>query len=323
MNRKLFSGILALCINLLFLNVQELRMSMAALSTNQPDNLARYAFQHPQMGTLFKILMYAEDSLQASAAAHAAFARIDTLNAMLSDYREDSELSRLSARAGDGEWIAVSEELWLLLGQSIQMAILTDGAFDPTIGPLSKLWRKAFRQGSFPDTAALRIAKEKVGYCHLQFHHTQQLVRLRRPGMRLDLGGIAKGYAVDAAMAVLRECSIPAALVDGGGDLLAGDPPPDKTGWRVAIGKDTVLTISRQAVATSGDSYRYLEWQGQRYSHIIDPRTGLGVSHGRQATVMATDCTTADALASALSVEPALKNRIKRIFPGAEAIIRE
>ncbi len=285
--------------------------------------LSRYTFHHPQMGALFKIILYARDSLTAQAAARAAFTRIDSLDAMLSDYREDSELSRLSARAGDGQWAPVSDELWSLLRKSQEMAALSDGAFDPTVGPLSKLWRKAFRQGEFPDTAALRAAKEKVGYPHLQFHETQQMVCLALPGMRLDLGGIAKGYAVDEAMRVLQRHGLPTALVDGGGDLLAGEPPPGKEGWEIAIGGDTLLTISRQAVATSGDTYRYLEWEGRRYSHIIDPRTGVGVAHGLRVTVLAADCTTADALASALSVAPELRNGIKRIFPQAEIIFQE
>ena len=305
------------------------RLALALLSllgvagSGYAQGLARYEFQHPQMGTLFRIVLYARDSLQAHAAARAAFARIDSLDAMLSDYREDSELSRLSARAGDGAWIPVGDELWFLLHTSKQIAILSDGAFDPTIGPLSKLWRKAIRQGEFPETAALQAAKEKVGYQHLEFHESQQMARLALPGMRLDLGSIAKGYAVDEAMAMLRLHGIPVALADGGGDLLAGEPPPGKTGWEVAIGSDTILTIARQAVATSGDTYRYLEWQGRRYSHIIDPRTGLGVAHGWQVSVLAPGCTTADALASVLGAEPALEKRIKRIFPEVEIIFRK
>ena len=290
---------------------------------NAQESLKRWEFRHPQMGTLFRIVLYEEDSLKAQAAAVAAFARIDSLNAMLSDYRADSELSRLSARAGDGQWVAVSGELWFLLQRSRQIAVLSDGAFDPTIGPLSKLWRKAFRQGEFPDTTALKAAREKVGIELLQFHNSQQKARLLLPGMRLDLGGIAKGYAVDEAMRVLRRNGLSIALVDGGGDLRAGDPPPDKAGWKVAVGNDTMLTIARQAVATSGDTYRFLEWNGRRHSHIIDPRTGLGATHSLQVTVMGPDCTTADALASALSVEPGLEQRIKQIIPKASIIIKE
>ncbi|MCO6476786.1 MAG: FAD:protein FMN transferase, partial [Phaeodactylibacter sp.] len=194
------------------------------LSHSPTHPLSRHTYHHPQMGTLFKIILYAEDSLAAHAAARAAFTRIDSLNAILSDYREDSELSRLSARAGDGQWAPVSDELWFLLQKSQEMAALSDGAFDATIGPLSKLWRKAFRQGEFPDTSALLAAKARVGYPHLQFHKTQQMVRLALPAMRLDLGGIAKGFAVDEAMKVLRQHGISIALVDGGGDLLAAEP---------------------------------------------------------------------------------------------------
>lgn len=284
---------------------------------------SRYEFRQPGMGALFRIVLYAGDSLQAQAAARAAFARIDSLDAMLSDYREDSELSRLSARAGQEEWAAVSEELWFLLQKSAQVAALSGGAFDPTVGPLSKLWRKAFRQGEFPDTAALSRARACVGHQHLQLDGDGKRVRLSLPGMRLDLGGIAKGYAVDEAMKMLRQHGLSIALVDGGGDLLAGEPPPGREGWEVAIGADTTLTIAREAAATSGDTYRYLEWQGQRYSHIIAPRTGLGVTHGLKVTVMAPDCTLADALASALSVEPALEEKVKYAFPKVKIVFRK
>ena len=305
------------------------RLALALLSllgvagSGYAQGLARYEFQHPQMGTLFRIVLYARDSLQAHAAARAAFARIDSLDAMLSDYREDSELSRLSARAGGEAWAPVSDELWFLLTTSKQIAILSDGAFDPTIGPLSKLWRKAIRQGEFPETAALQAAKEKVGYQHLELHETQQMARLAMPGMRLDLGGIAKGYAVDEAMAVLRQHGLPIALVDGGGDLLAGEPPPGKEAWEIDIGKGIILPIVERAVATSGDTYRYLEWQGLRYSHIIDPRTGLGVTNGLKVTVLAPGCAMADVLASALSVNPAFRGLIEGGMPRVDVLFME
>ena len=285
--------------------------------------LYRYEYQHPQMGTLFRIVLYAEDSLRAYTAALDAFARIDSLDAMLSDYREDSELSRLSARAGGEAWAPVSDELWFLLTTSKQIAILSDGAFDPTVGPLSKLWRKAFRQGEFPDTTALRAAKEKVGYQHLELHETQQMARLAMAGMRLDLGGIAKGYAVDEAMAVLRQHGLPIALVDGGGDLLAGEPPPGKEAWEIDIGKGIILPIVERAAATSGDTYRYLEWKGLRYSHIIDPRTGLGVTNGLKVTVLAPGCAMADVLASALSVNPAFRGLIEGGMPRVDVLFME
>ncbi len=285
------------------------------------EGLQRFSFSHQQMGTRFQAILYAEDSLQARAAAQAAFARIDSLNAYLSDYLPDSELSLLSSTAGKAGWAPVSDELWAVLSLSLQIAEYSGGAFDPTIGPLSKLWRRAFRQGVFPDTSHLRQAREKVGFSKIQLQAGEQQLRLPAPGMRLDLGGIAKGYAVDEAVKVLQQHGVDRMLVDGGGDLYAGAPPPGKAGWRVAIEGGTTQLIARQALATSGDTYRYLEWEGRRYSHIIDPRTGLGVNHGLQVSVLGPTCALADALASALSVEPGLKKQLEERFPEVEIVI--
>lgn len=286
--------------------------------------LSHYEYQHPQMGTLFRLVLYAADSVQAMQAATATFARIDTLNALLSDYRADSELSRLGEWSdSERDWIIVSRDMEAVLRQAQAVSAQTDGAFDITIGPLSRLWRRAFRQGSFPDSLALAAAREKVGYQNLQLHPDEPKVKLLRPGMRLDAGGIAKGYAVDEAMKVLQRHGINIALIDGGGDLLAGEAPPGKKGWEVEVERDTLLTIANQAVATSGNTYRYLEWQGRRYSHIIDPRTGLGMSHGKQVTVLAPNCTLADALASALSVEPALEISLEAVFQDCSFRIKD
>ncbi|MCB0570468.1 MAG: FAD:protein FMN transferase [Phaeodactylibacter sp.] len=271
----------------------------------------RWEYQHPQMGTLFRLVLYAADSVQASEAARAAFRRIDSLNAILSDYLPDSELSVLSDHS---DWAEVSPALEQVLRKAQEIASQTDGAFDITVGPLSRLWRRTSRQGIFPDSLELAAAREKVGYQNLLIQPDKPLVKLLLPGMRLDAGGIAKGFAVDEAMAVLRSHGLPVALVDGGGDLLAGEAPPGKEGWEIEVVGDTVLVVTNRAVATSGAAYRHLDWQGRRYSHIIGPKEGLGVLHGKQVTVVAPSCMLADALATALSVEPGLETRLKAIY---------
>lgn len=269
------------------------------------QTLQRFEFTHPQMGTLFRIVLYAGDAENASKAATAAFARIDSLNATFSDYLNDSELSRLSATAGSGESVPVSDDLWTVLTAARQLSLLSDGAFDITIGPLSRLWRRAFRRQAFPEPERIDAARRLVGFPRLSLDSSRQDVRLSLSGMRLDAGGIAKGYAVDAAMAVLLRYGIHRALIDGGGDLLAGDPPPNAPGWRIQRMENNgkALTfLSNRAIATSGDTYRYLEWEGRRYSHIIDPRTGMGITESKLVTVEAPNCMTADALASAISI---------------------
>ncbi len=272
--------------------------------------LEGYIFTRAQMGTQFKIVLYAPDSVLARRAADAAFARIDTLNQHLSDYLNDSELSRLSATAGSGQDVPLSEALWTVLQTAQHLAAETDGAFDVTVGPLTRLWRWAMRRGRLPPEDELAQARAATGYRYLTLDSTARTARLERPGMRLDLGGIAKGYATDEALKVLRAHGLSRALVDGGGDIRLGDPPPDKHGWRVEI--STVRAggekatekrlLARCAIATSGATYRYVEVDGIRYSHILDPRTGMGLTDERLVTVIAPTGTQADALASALSV---------------------
>ena len=270
----------------------------------------RYEYEHPQMGTLFRLTFYAAGEAAAAAAAAAAFRRIDTLNARLSDYQPESELSRLSAQAGSGRAVPVSEDLWTVLTTAREVAAASEGAFDISIGPLSKLWRRAFRRQTFPQADRLAEARRTVGYQWIELLPGQRRVRLQQPDMRLDAGGIAKGYAVDEAMAALRTHGIDRALVDGGGDLLAAGPPPGSPGWRISLKtagetgalRDSVVLLHNGALATSGDTYRYLEWEGRRYSHIVDPRSGLGVDHRALVSVQCPSCTLADALASALSV---------------------
>ncbi len=273
------------------------------VSISLSAQLQRFEFSHGQMGTQFRIVVYAEDSTKVEKGIEGAFAKIDSLNAHLSDYLENSEVSRLSQMADSGQRVAVSEDLWRVLIMAQEVSIQTKGAFDVTIGPLSKLWRSAFLQMQFPDLERIAEARKKVNYRWVQFFPKTRQIRLRKKGMRLDLGGIGKGYALDEAMAILHQHGLTSVLLDGGGDLLLGDPPPGQTGWEIQYGNSgKKVFLSNQAVATSGDTYRYLEWEGKRYSHIIDPRTGLGIADVQPVTVRCSNAALADAYASALSV---------------------
>lgn len=287
-----------------------LAAGLLAAGATPAQPLARFAFARPMMGTEVRLVLYAPDSARASEAAEAAFARLDTLNTRLSDYRAESELNRLSATAGTGRWVPVSEELWTVLAEARRLAEATGGAFDPTVGPLTRWWRWARRRNQLPPAEALAEALEAVGYRHVRLDSAKRRVRLDRPGMRLDLGGIAKGYAADEALAVLAAHGFERALVDAGGDVAVGAPPPDAAGWRLAVARpDTAGQRSQEThiltgtgIATSGDAYRYVEVDGRRYSHLLDPRTGLGLTHRREVTVVAPSAMLADALASAFSV---------------------
>ncbi len=262
-----------------------------SVSLAHAQTLQRFAYEAPKLGTTARLVFFAPDSVAANRAAAATWARIDTLNAILSDYLAESELNRLS----------VSDDLWAVLVAAQRMAARTNGAFDVTVGPVTKLWRWAFRRQVLPPPDRLTEARRSVGYPNMVLDSATKTVRLTQPGMRLDLGGIAKGYIADEALTVLKAYGQPHALVDLGGDVVAGAPPPGTEGWTVAMPNQTVPLV-HAALATSGDTYRHIEVDGVRYSHIVDPTTGLGVTHRTAVTVHAPTAMVADAWASALSV---------------------
>lgn len=273
-------------------------------------NLDRFEFAQPQMGVAFRIILYTADSRAADAAAQAAFQRIRQLNDIMSDYDYDSELSQLSRSSEEQAHVRVSPDLWLILNRAQVLARRTDGAFDVTVGPCVQLWRKARRVQQLPEASLLAETRKLVGYQHMRLFPGDHSVQLLVSGMRLDLGGMAKGYAADEALAVLRSRGITRALIAADGDIRAGDPPPGKPGWRVAIvspdipgeSKNQLVLLKNAGISTSGDLSQRLEIGGQRYSHIVDPRTGVGLTDHSLVTIIARDTTTSDSLATAVSV---------------------
>jgi thiamine biosynthesis lipoprotein len=270
-----------------------------------PHVAEAHVFTQVHMGMPVRLSLYAGDEKSARAAAEAAFARVAALDAMLSDYRPDSELNRLANRAG--QWADASPDLMAVVTRAVEIADVTGGAFDPTVAPVVQLWREARRSRRLPDDAALASAHARVGWQRIEVDRKRAAIRLA-PGTRLDLGGIAKGYVLQEALRVLDAQGTSRALVEAGGDIVAGDAPPGRDGWRVdtpGAGDDFAARarhLARTALATSGASMQFVEIDGVRYSHVIDPRTGRALTHTRQAFVIAADGMTADALATALTV---------------------
>lgn len=294
-----------------------------------PTYLKRFTYSHPQMGTLFNLALFAPDSSQAGQAARAAFGRIDALNDQMSDYLESSDLSMISATAGSGKPTMLGEDLWAVLYAAQEISLASNGSFDVTIGPLSKLWRKAIRQKEYPSSDELKAAKALVGFRNMELDTVTHMALLKKKGMQLDLGAIAKGYALDEAMVIIRKMGITVALLQGGGDLIAGDAPPGQDGWQVLTKKintagqvrDTILLFKNCAVATSGALFRFLEWEGKRYSHVIDPVKGIGVTHGAMVSVQGPNAMMTDALASTINVMGPKKGIewLRKKYPGYEA----
>ena len=299
---------LSRCIRYLLAALYVLLQTATSQNSSQIRPLSRFEFAQPQMGTLFRIVCYAEDANIAKATTNAAFSRIAELNDIMSDYSPTSELTRLNERAG-GPPQEVSPDLFYVLCKGQQMSELTNGAFDVTVGPVVRLWRRARRRHELPSPERLAQALGRVGFKKLWLDEATHSVQLSESGMALDLGGIAKGYAADEALKVLVQSGMPRSLVAAGGDITVGSPPPDSGGWKVAISPLNKadkpmrhLLLKEAAVSTSGDAEQYVEVQGKRYSHIVDPRTGIGLVGHRSVTVVSPNGITSDSLATALSV---------------------
>ncbi|MCC6585718.1 MAG: FAD:protein FMN transferase [Bryobacterales bacterium] len=254
------------------------------------------------MGTLFRVTVYAESRAAAQSAMTAAFARAHELDAILSDYKPDSELNLLTRRPrGSAE--PVGADLLRVLEVAQKIARASNGAFDVTLGPVIQLWRQAKRTGLLPSPSERTRALRRSGWRHLHVDTRQSTLRLDRQGMQLDLGGIAKGYAADEMLTALRNRGIGRALVAAGGDLRIGEAPPGENGWRVKLDwTNEQLILADCAVSTSGDTEQWVEIGGERYSHIVDPKTGLGLKRSSPVTVIAPTGLIADPLATALSV---------------------
>ncbi|MGB8167021.1 MAG: FAD:protein FMN transferase [Chthoniobacteraceae bacterium] len=268
----------------------------------------RFVFEKAEMGVPFRITLYAADEAAARAATDAAFERVEVLNSILSDYDPDSELSRLSHTSGRA--IPVSGDLWKVLTLSQRIAELSDGAFDITIGPLVNLWRRARRMHELPAPELIAEMRARVGFHRLRLDPTNRTAELLAPDMRLDVGGIAKGYAVDEALRVLRTRGIERALVAASGDIGASGPPPDQPGWRIEVAAldaegappAQLVWLNHSAVSTSGDTFQRVEIDGVRYSHIVDPRTGLGITDHSLVTVLGPNCTTTDSWETTITI---------------------
>jgi thiamine biosynthesis lipoprotein len=291
----------------------------------------RFEFESKHMGTTFRIALYAIDKATAKKAVDAAFARVAELDGIMSDYKKDSELMLLCKKFATevGEPVKVGDDLFFVLQKAEELSKKSDGAFDVTVGPVVQLWRLARRTQQLPEPKEFAAAREKVGYKKVKLDAAKKTVQLLTPGMQLDLGGIAKGYAADEALKLLREkFGIKQALVAAYGDITCGDPPPGKDGWVVDIApiakgqKPRTLKLANAAVSTSGDLEQFVEIGGVRYSHVLDPKTGLGLTGRRSVTVIAPSGITADSMTKAVSVLPPEQGlKLVEDTPGAAAYI--
>lgn len=269
--------------------------------------------EFPAMGTKFGIKFYAEGedwAKRAKAAVARARERVVELEAVFSDYDAESEVMRLVS-GPVGKPAKISADLMRVLKLSAGHWKQSGGAFDITVGPHTWNWRMSQRTKRLPDREAIASARAATGFSHLSLDARARTLSLDKAGMRLDFGGIAKGFAADEALAILEAHGFKRALVAASGDVVAGAGPPGTKGWRVAVqslqadsGKPATafLFLEHAAVSTSGDVEQSLVIEGKRYSHIVDPSTGLGLTKRIGVSVVSRRGASSDACATAASI---------------------
>jgi len=287
------------------------------------------------MGTFAHIIAVAEDSGTAKNCVRAALEEIRKVDELMSDYKSDSEVSRVNREAGERA-VKVSEATYEVLQRSVEFSEMSGGAFDITVGPLVALFRKAKESKVAPGEEQIALARSKVGFEKLKLNIENKTVQFSDKGMLLDLGGIAKGYAIDKAIEAAQRCGAIGAMVDIGGDVRCfGLPPEGKDHWLIGLqdpnsaiegieggGLLLVLKITNAAVATSGDYQQFVLIEGKQYSHILDRRTGTSAEGPSSVTIIADNATNSDALATALSVMGVQKGlALIEKLPDTEAIL--
>lgn len=280
------------------------------------------------MGSLCTIRLYAEDEAKAADAAKAGFARIEEINQCASDYLPESELSRFN-RAPAKEPVAVSADLFQLFANSLETARLTNGAFDITCTYAVQNWRRAKRQHKLPTAESTAHAIAMTDWHALVLDPAKHTATKTKTGLLCDLGGIGKGYAANEALKVLRARGITRAVVAASGDLAIGDAPPDKDGWDIELRtfeqpeeKDKLdhFLLKSCGCSTSGDLHQFTEIDGVRYSHVIDPKTGLGMTKRVACTVIAPDAANSDAFDTPLCLlGPKEGGKVAAKLPGVQA----
>lgn len=342
---------------------------------DQGPTVEKFVETREVMGTWATVTLVAAKGERAVVASDAAFAALDSVNALMSPRRETSEIYALNDR-GAREPVRVSPPTFMVLEQALRMCTLSAGAFDVTVGPLIALWQEHGRAGTAPADAEIAAARALVGPEQIILDAAAGTAALRTPGARVDLGGIAKGHAIDLAVAAIRRAGVESGIVEVGGDLRCfgaipsaligreadqpvralrtprplkpraeqgaggdqdvfqglrrseGAPPNDPRPWPLGVQDPFAervmgrIRVGELAVATSGHYRRFVTIGGRRYSHILDPRTGLPVEDPASVTVIAASAIEADGLATAVTVLGAARGlALAESLPGVEALI--
>ena len=271
----------------------------------------KFSYSEMKMGSAFNLIIVSADSNKANHLARKSYELVDSLNHIFSNYDSSSELSKINASAGLLPY-KMSTAMLDLVQKSQYAYIQSKGAYDISIGPLSSLWRNARKAKLFPEASTVLATKKLVGLNQVKINKRLGTIFLPNANMQLDFGGIAKGYIAQWVINFLKANGIQQALVDAGGDIVMSGPPLNQQGWLIGVNLPETtddllnkkLQLSNCSVATSGDVYQFIEYKGVKYSHIINPLTGYGVTNLRNVTIVAKTGATADWLATACSILP-------------------
>jgi len=271
----------------------------------------KFSYSEMKMGSAFNLIIVSADSNKANHLARKSYELVDSLNHIFSNYDSSSELSKINASAGLLPY-KMSTAMLDLMEKSEQAFIQSKGAYDISIGPLSALWRNARKAKLFPEASTVIATKKLVGFAQIKINKRLGTIFLPNANMQLDFGGIAKGYIAGWVINYLKANGIQQALADAGGDIVMSGAPLNQKGWLIGVNLPETtdellnkkLQISNCSVATSGDVFQFIEYKGVKYSHIINPLTGYGVTNLRNVTIIAKTGSTADWLATACSILP-------------------
>ena len=271
----------------------------------------KFSYSEMKMGSAFNLIIVSTDSNKANHLARKSYELVDSLNHIFSNYDSSSELSKINASAGLLPY-KMSAAMLDLVQKSQYAFIQSKGSYDISIGPLSTLWRNARKLKDFPNTTTVLASKKLVGFAQVKINKRLGTIFLPNAGMQLDFGGIAKGYIAQWVINYLKANGIQQALADAGGDIVMSGAPLNQKGWLIGVNLPETtdellnkkLQLSNCSVATSGDVFQFIEYKGVKYSHIINPLTGYGVTNLRNVTIIAKAGATADWLATACSLLP-------------------
>lgn len=304
--------------------------SQSARTRPARPQLRLFSFSHPAMGTQFSLFLYARSAADAGSVADDVFAEIDRLDQLLSNYRDTSELSRINRDAAT-QTVTTDPEMIRFLEDSLHWSAASDGAFDITVGGLMKAWGFYRHAGTIPSALELNRLRAITGWQKVQLSSAARTVRFTAAGLELDPGGIGKGFAVDAAVRILRAGGATAAMLSAGSSTIyALGAPPHKTGWPVVIagplpskGKLSVILLRDTSLSSADCSQKNFVVDGHLYCHIMDPRTLRPVEGRLQVSIIDPSATAGDALSNVLFVDGPERSFqvLKQYAPEAAALV--